>query len=62
MDRSRRATNPQNFTEDGQIKRIDRKKGEKRVWKYSKRYVKLRNKKRELLRKQTVIIYKKENY
>ena len=55
MDRSRRATNPQNFTEDGQIKRIDRKNGEKRVWKYSKRYVKLRNKKRELLRKQTVI-------
>ena len=55
LDRSRRATNPQNFTEDGQIKRIDRKKGEKREWEYSKRYVKLNNKKRELLRKQSAI-------
>jgi hypothetical protein len=55
LDRSRRATNPQNFTEDGQIKRIDRKKGEKRKWEYSKRYVKLNNKKRELLRKQSAI-------
>ena len=49
LDRQRRANNPQNYTEDGQIKRL--KKGEKRVWNYSKGYFETRNKLRELQRK-----------
>lgn len=48
MDRSRRATNPQNYHENGTIK-----KGRK-TWTYSNRYLKLRQKQRELYRKITV--------
>ena len=44
MDRSRRATNPQNYNEDGTIKR-----GLK-TWKYSNHYKKLRSKHAELCR------------
>ena len=50
MDRSRRATNPQNYNDDGTIK-----KDEKLEWNYSKRYLKVRNKRCELLRKQAAI-------
>ena len=42
MDRSRRATNPQNYNDDGTIK-----KGRK-IWKYSKHYKKLKTKHAEL--------------
>lgn len=45
MDRSRRATNPNNYNPDGTVR-----KG-KKVWKYSKRYKKLREWHRELCRK-----------
>ncbi len=45
LDRSRRATNPQNYNEDGTIK-----KG-KKEWVYSKRYQKARTKIKELHRK-----------
>ena len=48
MDRSRRATNPQNYNADGTIK-----KGRK-VWHYSKRYRKLRYRHANLCRKNTV--------
>ena len=48
MDRSRRATNPQNYNEDGTIK-----KGRK-VWNYSKRYKKLRYRHAELCRKNAI--------
>ena len=44
MDRSRRATNPQNYNEDGTVK-----KGYK-TWKYSKHYKKLKAKHSELCR------------
>jgi hypothetical protein len=44
MDRSRRATNSDNYNEDGTIR-----KG-KKTWNYSKRYKKLREKHRELCR------------
>ena len=44
MDRSRRATNPQNYNEDGTVK-----KGHK-SWKYSNRYKKLKAKHSELCR------------
>lgn len=44
MDRSRRATNPQNYNPNGTIK-----KG-KKTWKYSKRYKKLKAKHAELCR------------
>ena len=44
MDRSRRATNPQNFNEDGTVK-----KGRK-TWKYSNHYKKLKTKHSELCR------------
>ena len=44
MDRSRRATNPQNYNEDGTIK-----KGRK-TWKYSNHYKKLKTKHSELCR------------
>lgn len=47
MDRSRRANNPDNFNEDGTIK-----KG-KLKWVKSNRYIKAQNKLRELYRKQT---------
>ena len=44
MDRSRRATNPQNYNPDGTIK-----KGHK-TWTYSKRYMRLKNKHFDLCR------------
>lgn len=44
MDRSKRVSNPQNYNEDGTIR-----KGPKR-WKYSKRYQKLKEKHREFSR------------
>lgn len=52
MDRSRRATNPQNYNDNGTIKKI---KNEHLKWVYSKRYSKIRNKKCELQRKQAAI-------
>ena len=50
IDRSRRANNPQNFNEDGTIKR-----GIKLVWNDSKRYKELRRELVELRRKQAAI-------
>ncbi len=50
IDRSRRANNPQNFNEDGTIKR-----GVKLVWNDSKRYKELRRELAELRRKQAAI-------
>jgi transposase len=50
IDRSRRANNPQNFNEDGTIKR-----GIKQVWNDSKRYKELRRELAELRRKQAAI-------
>ena len=44
MDRSRRATNPQNFNEDGTVKRG------RKTWKYSNHYKKLKTKHSELCR------------
>ena len=55
MDRSRRTTNPQNFTEEGNIKRIIRAKGERRIWHVSNRYIRLQKSKAELQRKQAAI-------
>lgn len=52
MDRSKRATNPENYNDDGTIKKI---KGEKLKWKHSKHYINLCNKRRELHRKQGAI-------
>lgn len=50
MDRSRRATNPENYNEDGTI----RKQGSKKViWNKSNHYVKYQNQLKELYRKQT---------
>ena len=49
MDRSKRATNPDNFNEDGTIKKQGNKKV---VWRYSKKYVNAKNKLNELYRKQ----------
>ena len=48
MDRSRRAMNPQNYNENGTVK-----KGRK-VWNYSKRYKKLRYRHAELCRKDAI--------
>ena len=50
IDRSRRANNPQNFNEDGTIKR-----GIKLIWNDSKRYKELRRELAELRRKQAAI-------
>ena len=50
IDRSRRANNPQNFNDDGTIKR-----GIKLVWSDSKRYKELRQELAELRRKQAAI-------
>lgn len=53
MDRSRRANNPQNYNEDGTIKR-----GVRLVWKKDsevKRYASLKQKRRELYRRQAEI-------
>ena len=49
MDRSRRATNPNNYNEDGTIKKQCNKK---MVWNKSNHYVKCQNKLKELYRKQ----------
>lgn len=53
MDRSRRATNPELYNLDGTIKRLKQQHGQKqkRKWKYSKRYYRLRAKLRNLYRK-----------
>ena len=48
MDRSRRATNPKNYNEDGTIR-----KG-KKIWKKSKRYKKLQKRHRDLCRKNAI--------
>ena len=45
MERSRRATNPRNYNDDGTIKK------DKKKWKFSKRYRKLRARHQELCRK-----------
>ncbi len=50
IDRSRRANNPQNFNEDGTIKR-----GVRLVWNDSKRYKALRGEMAELQRRQSAI-------
>lgn len=50
MDRSRRTTNPNNFNEDGTIK-----KGIKLAWNYSNKYIKAKNKLKDLNRKQADI-------
>ena len=50
MDRSKRKTNPNNFNEDGTIK-----KGIKLEWSYSKKYIKAKNKLKDLYRKQADI-------
>lgn len=49
MDRSRRATNPDNYNEDGTIKRQGSKKV---VWNKSNHYIKYQNQLKELHRKQ----------
>lgn len=49
MDRSRRTTNPDNYNEDGTIKKQWNKKV---IWKKSNHYVKYQNELRELNRKQ----------
>ncbi len=52
MDRSKRATNPNNFNEDGTIK----KQGNKKVtWNKSNHYIKYQNQLKELYRKQADI-------
>ena len=53
MDHSRRATNPKYYNPDGTIKRLKRKHGQKqkRDWKYSKHYYRLRAKLRDLNRR-----------
>ena len=52
MDRSKRFTNPDNYNEDGTIK----KQGNKKVrWNRSNNYMKCRNELRELYRKQSAI-------
>ena len=52
MDRSRRATNPDNYNEDGAIK----KQGNKKViWNKSNHYIKYQNELKELYRKQADI-------
>ena len=52
MDRSRRATNPNNYNEDGTIK----KQGNKKVnWNKSNHYIKYQNELKELYRKQADI-------
>lgn len=52
-DRSRRVTNPKYYNSDGTIKRLKRQHGQKqkRKWKYSTRYYRLRAKLRNLYRK-----------
>ena len=50
MDRSRRATNPQNYKEDGTIK-----KGKKR-WTYSHHYQKMRDQLKAMRRKRAAVL------
>ena len=50
MDRSRRATNPNNYNEDGTIKKQGNKKV---VWNKSNHYIKYQNELKELYRKQS---------
>lgn len=52
MDRSRRATNPNNYNEDGTIKKQGNKKV---VWNKSNHYIKYQNELKELYRKQADI-------
>ena len=52
MDRSRRATNPNNYHEDGTIKKQSNKKV---VWNKSNHYIKYQNERKELYRKQADI-------
>ena len=52
MDRSRRANNPQNYNEDGTIRRLP--KGEKREWHNSRAYEKTRAELREAFRKERI--------
>lgn len=49
LDRSRRATNPDNYNEDGTIKKHGNKKI---IWNKSNRYIKYQNELKELYRKQ----------
>lgn len=53
LDRSRRATNPQNYNANGTFKTI--KNRERRVWNYSNRYNKLKLVRKELFRRQAEI-------
>ena len=57
MNRSKRATNPQNFNENGTIKKgnIVNGKKEKLVWNFSKKYIKAKNELRDIQRKQADI-------
>lgn len=59
LERSRRATNPDNYNEDGTI--IKHKNGTKLIWKYSNNYIKIRNRLKELHRKRADIL-KKHQY
>ena len=52
MDRSRRATNPNNYNEDGTIKKQGNRKV---VWNKSKHYIKYQNELKELYRKQAAV-------
>ena len=52
MDRSRRATNPDNFNPDGTVKKQGRKKVK---WNRSKRYIKARSRLAELSRRQATL-------
>ena len=45
MDRSKRSTNPQNYNDNGTVKKCPKK------WNYSNRYLKLKSKRKELFRK-----------
>lgn len=55
MDRSKRAMNPNNFNEDGTIKKQGNKKV---VWNKSKHYIKHQNQLKELYRKQVDVLCK----
>ena len=52
MDRSRRATNPDNYNEDGTVKTHGNKK---LIWNKSKHYIKYQNELKELYRKQAAV-------
>lgn len=63
MDRSRRATNPQHYNDDGTIRRLRSKHGHKQIrkWTYSKHYYSLQKKLKDLRRK-LAAIRKEEHY